>query len=394
MSLLPARKPGPARMDLSGPTGSGYGPADLQSAYELAAASLDKGKGETVAIVDAYDDPTAAADLAVYRKQWGLPACAAGCLTIVNQNGQTSPLPVVDPTGGWEVEESLDLDMVSAICPNCRIVLVEANSTSLTDLGAAEDTAVGSGAKFISDSWDGPDGYGSSAYDPYFNHPGVAITVAAGDDGFGATYPAASQFVTSVGGTSLVPAPGTARGWTESAWTGTGSGCSPSSPSPRGRPSTTPLAGGCLNRTDNDVSAVADPNTPVWLYDSYPFQGAPRSGAGRRHQRRLADHRLGLRAGRHPAARHLPGVLPVLPRRRPVPGHLRHQRPVRAHPPVPVHRRARLQRPRPAGERRTAPPPSPPPRTRSPSSTPVSRTTGPAPACNCASTPSPRPASG
>ena len=172
MSLLPARKPGPARMDLSGPTGSGYGPADLQSAYALAAASLDKGKGETVAIVDAYDDPTAAADLAVYRKQWGLPACAAGCLTILNQNGQTSPLPGVDPTGGWELEESTDLDMVSAICPNCRIELVEANSSSLTDLGTAEDTAAASGAKFISDSWDGPDGYGSSARRPVLQPPG------------------------------------------------------------------------------------------------------------------------------------------------------------------------------------------------------------------------------
>ena len=165
MSLLPARKPGAARMDLSGPTGSGYGPADLQSAYALAAASLNKGKGQTVAIVDAYDDPTAAADLAVYRKQWGLPACAAGCLTILNQDGQASPLPGVDPTGGWELEESTDLDMVSAICPNCHIELVEANSTGMSDLGTAEDTAAASGAKFISDSWDGPDGYGSSADD-------------------------------------------------------------------------------------------------------------------------------------------------------------------------------------------------------------------------------------
>jgi Ricin-type beta-trefoil lectin domain/Putative Ig domain/Subtilase family len=274
MSVLPARKPGAARTDLSGPTGSGYGPADLQSAYALAAASLDKGKGQTVAIVDAYNDPDAAADLAVYRQQWGLPACAAGCLTILNEDGQASPLPGVDPTGGWELEESTDLDMVSAICPNCHIELVEAGSTSLSDLGTAEDTAAASGAKFISDSWDGPDGYGSSADDQYFDHPGVVITVAAGDDGFGASYPAASQFVTSVGGTSLERAPGTARGWTESAWTGTGSGCSLNEPKPAWQTADDSLAGGCLNRTDNDVAAVADENTPVWLYDSYPFQGA------------------------------------------------------------------------------------------------------------------------
>jgi len=279
MSVLPARKPGPARMDLTGPDSSGFGPADLQSAYDLTAASLDKGKGETVAIVDAYDDPTAAADLAVYRQQWGLPACAAGCLSVLNQDGQTSPLPGVDPTGGWELEESTDLDMVSAICPDCHIELVEANSTSLSDLGAAEDAAAASGARFISDSWDGPEGYTSSENDQYFNHPGEVITVAAGDDGFGASYPASSQFVTSVGGTSLVRAPGTARGWSESVWTGTGSGCSLFEPKPSWQTADDSAPGGCLNRTDNDVAAVADENTPVWLYDSYPFQGtAPQWG--------------------------------------------------------------------------------------------------------------------
>ena len=278
-SLLPARKPGPARMDLSGPTGAGYGPADLQSAYALAKASLDKGKGETVAIVDAYDDPTAAADLAVYRKQWGLPACAAGCLTILNENGKSSPLPGVDPSGGWELEESTDLDMVSAICPNCHIELVEANSTSISDLGTADDAAAASGAKFISDSWDGPDGYTSSDDDQYFDHPGVVITVAAGDKGFGVSFPAASQFVTSVGGTTLERAPGTARGWSESVWAGTGSGCSLNEPKPSWQTADDSAPGGCLNRADNDVAAVADENTPVWLYDSYPFQGtAPQWG--------------------------------------------------------------------------------------------------------------------
>jgi hypothetical protein len=274
MSVLPARKPGPARMDVSEPTAAGYGPADLQSAYDLTAASVGRGRGETVAIVDAYDDPTAAADLAVYRKQWGLPPCVAGCLTILNQDGHTSPLPAADPTGGWELEESTDLDMVSAICPDCHIELVEANSTSISDLGTAEDAAVASGAKFVSDSWDGPDSYTSSQDDQYFNHPGVVITVAAGDDGFGASFPAASQFVTSVGGTTLVRAPGTARGWTESAWSGTGSGCSLGEPKPSWQTADDSAAAGCLNRSDNDVAAVADENTPVWLYDSYPFQGA------------------------------------------------------------------------------------------------------------------------
>ncbi|MCW2930310.1 MAG: peptidase, partial [Actinomycetia bacterium] len=107
---------------------SAYGPADLQGAYDLVAASAQAGKGMTVAIVDAGNDPDAASDLATYRKEWGLPACdaasGAGCVVKVSQDGKTSPLPIADPTGEWEVEESLDLDMVSAICPNCRILLV------------------------------------------------------------------------------------------------------------------------------------------------------------------------------------------------------------------------------------------------------------------------------
>jgi hypothetical protein len=275
MSVLPARKPGLA--GASNPTtspGSAYGPADLQSAYELTAASHGAGRGETVAIVDAYDDPNAAADLAVYRSEWGLPACAAGCLTVLNQDGRTSPLPAGDPTGGWELEESTDLDMVSAICPDCHIELIEANSSDISDLGAAEDAAAASGARFISDSWGGHDAYSSTDYDQYFNHPGDVITVAAGDLGFGASYPAASPFVTSVGGTTLTRAPGTARGWTESVWSGTGSGCSLSEPKPSWQTADDSAPDGCLNRTDNDVAAVADENTPVWLYDSYPFQGS------------------------------------------------------------------------------------------------------------------------
>ena len=323
----------------------------------------------------------------------GLPACAAGCLTILNQNGQTSPLPGVDPTGGWELEESTDLDMVSAICPNCHIELVEANSTSITDLGTAEDAAAASGAKFISDSWDGPDGYGSSANDQYFNHPGVVITVAAGDDGFGASYPAASQFVTSVGGTTLERAPGTARGWTESVWTGTGSGCSLVEPKPAWQTADDALAGGCLNRTDNDVAAVADENTPVWLYDSYPFQGtAPQWGevggtsvASPIIASVYALAGTPLRAAtRRPTPTRTPATCS---RSRPGPT-------ARASPPAPTcDRRARLQRPDGWG-RPTAPPPSPRPRTRSPPSTPASRTTGPGRACICGSRPSPRPGSG
>jgi hypothetical protein len=263
-----------------------YDPADLRSAYKLAAASASRGRGETVAVVDAYNDPDARADLAVYRRQWGLPPCdratGAGCVTVVNQNGAARPLPPADPTGGWEVEESLDMEMVAAICPRCHILLVEARSSDTTDLGTAEDSAVRLGAKFVNDSWGGS---GNVSLDHYFNHPGVAITVAAGDDGYGTSYPASTQFVTSVGGTTLVPAPRTARGWRETAWSlgqmffsyeGTGAGCS-ADPDADAKPAWQTVddnaARGCLTRTDNDVSAVADPNTPVWIYDSYPEFG-------------------------------------------------------------------------------------------------------------------------
>ncbi len=274
------------RPDFADPTDYPLRPAQLQQAYNLVTASATEGKGTTVAIVDAGSDPDAVKDLAAYRQEWGLPACdattGAGCVVQANQEGKTSPLPIADPSGGWETEESLDLDMVSAICPNCRILLVEASlvndpllgdSPTIGGLAAAEDSAVKLGAKFISNSWGGSEYPGIQAYDSAFDHPGVAITVAAGDDGYGPSYPATSQFVTSVGGTSLLVAPGTSRGWTETAWNGTGSGCSATEAKPAWETFDDTSPDGCLNRTDNDVSAVADPNTGVWVYDTYPLFG-------------------------------------------------------------------------------------------------------------------------
>ena len=264
-----------------------YNPVDLQKAYNLVASSKGRGKGMTVAIVDGGDNPDAAKNLASYRKEWGLPACnaktGAGCVVKVNQNGKASPLPIADPTGSWEVEESLDLDMVSAICPNCRILLVEANfdaanipeqyNPGIEQFSAAENSAVALGAKFVSNSWGGPESFADLAYNGAFRHPGVAITVAAGDEGYGVSYPASTQFVTSVGGTTLVPATGKSRAWTESAWSGTGSGCSAIQAKPAWQAVDNTSPNGCLTRTDNDVSAVADPNTGVWIYDTYPYLG-------------------------------------------------------------------------------------------------------------------------
>jgi ricin-type beta-trefoil lectin protein/putative Ig domain-containing protein len=265
------------------PVSGAYAPADLQAAYNLTAASSADGTGETVAIVDAYADPDLAGDLATYRSQYGLPACttSSGCLTVLNENGGTTLPTATDSTGGWEAEQAADVEMVSAICPNCKIVMVEANSTSITDLGNAENTAA-SHAKFVSNSWGGFDYPGDSIYDlgysnqpGYFNHPGVAITFAAGDLGYGPTYPASSQLVTSVGGTYLTADPNdpsNPRGWTETVWNdqpasvvgATQSGCSAGEAKPSWQTDT-----GCANRTQNDVSAVASGPDGVSIYDSF-----------------------------------------------------------------------------------------------------------------------------
>jgi subtilase family serine protease len=245
-------------------TPSGFGPSDLQSAYKLPSSTA--GSGQTVAIVDAYDDPTAEADLGVYRNQFGLSPCttANGCFKKVDQNGGTS-YPRKD--GGWAEEISLDLDMVSAICPNCKIVLVEAKSNFFSDLGAAENTAAKLG-NVISNSYGGSDA-SDATYGSYFNHPGVAITVSSGDSGYGVEYPASSHYVTAVGGTSLKRASNT-RGWIETAWSGAGSGCSTYNTALSGQAS---VGTGCANRAVADVSAVADPSTGVAVYDSTAYQG-------------------------------------------------------------------------------------------------------------------------
>jgi subtilase family serine protease len=246
-------------------TPSGLGPANLDSAYKLGTTG---GSGVTVAIVDAFNDPNAASDLAVYRSQFGLPACttASGCLRIVNQNGATSPLPSNDT--GWAGEESLDLDMVSAICPLCKIILVEASSATNTALYTSEDTAVTLGAKYVSNSWGGGESSTQTTDDAHFNHPGVAITVSSGDSGNGAEYPATSRYVTAVGGTHLVTA-SNSRGWTETVWSGAGSGCSSFDTKATWQTVTT----GCSRRAEADVSAVADPATGVAVYQTFGGSG-------------------------------------------------------------------------------------------------------------------------
>jgi subtilase family serine protease len=238
-------------------TPSGYNPVDLQAAYSLVPTG---GTGATIAIVDAFDDPNAEADLAVYRAQFGLSACttANGCFQKVDQNGGTNYPP---PDVGWAEEISLDLDMASAICPNCKILLVEANDNFFTSLAAAVDRAALMGASTISNSYGGPEYSAEVTDQAHFNHPGIPITVSSGDSGFGVEFPAASQYVTAVGGTTLTR---NGSSFTETAWHGAGSGCSKFIPKQSWQKDT-----GCAKRTVADVSAVANPATGVSVYDTY-----------------------------------------------------------------------------------------------------------------------------
>ena len=234
---------------------SGYGPSDLKSAYNITTNGTT-----TIAIVDAQGYPNAEADLAVYRSQYGLPACttANGCFKKVNQNGVQGSYPTTDV--GWDQEQALDLDMASAMCPGCKIVLVQATSASYANLAAAVRTAAAiPGVTVISNSYGGSEA-GTTTYESAYNQPGKAVTVSTGDSGYGVQFPASSPHVIAVGGTNLARA-SNARGWSETAWTSGGSGCSTVYAKPSFQ--TDAL---CTMRVEADVSAVGDPNTGVAVY--------------------------------------------------------------------------------------------------------------------------------
>ncbi|HEY2578339.1 MAG TPA: hypothetical protein VGI74_18705 [Streptosporangiaceae bacterium] len=250
------------------PVGFGYGRPQLVSAYKLPSTT----KVTKVAIVDAFNDPKAVSDFNFYRKSWGLKACnsstGAGCLTVTNQNGKASPLPANAGSSGWDVEESLDVDMVAAICPSCHVYEVEANQPSTADLGTGVNSAVTLGAKFVSNSYGGQQSSSDPSSDTqWYKHAGDAITASAGDAGFGVSYPSASQFVTSVGGTTLTKGGGS-RGWTETVWSGTGSGCAQFEAKPSWQKHS-----GCSKRIANDVAADANPATGVAIYNTYSQGG-------------------------------------------------------------------------------------------------------------------------
>ena len=262
----PASRPGfavPASGASSTPPQAGT-PAYLEQAYDLSYLSQTGGEGDTVAIIDAYDDPGAQADLNIYRSTYGLPACSSsnGCFEKVNENGASSPLPAANT--GWEEEESLDLDAVSALCPNCHILLVEANSSRSSDLKTAMATAASAGANQISDSWTATS---SGVLSGTYTFPQIATVAATGDTGYAGpgenNYPAAFPGVTAAGGTSLAQASGgaNARGFSEGAWSlndgsGGGSGCDLQVAKPAYQADT-----GCTGRSYADLSADADPST-------------------------------------------------------------------------------------------------------------------------------------
>ena len=236
---------------------SGKTPDQLRDAYKITTGGDSK---TIIAIVDAFGYDNAEADLAVYRQQWGLPPCTTknGCFKKLNQKGKQKNYPAQDV--GWAQESALDLDMASAMCPNCTIYLVEANTNSFKNLGLAVDMAASLGAHVISNSYGGNESKRVKDFEIHYNHPGIAVTASTGDAGYGVQAPADMPEVIAVGGTHLIT-DGSKRGWTETVWRGAGSGCSKVFTKPEWQTDS-----GCKGRTVGDVSAVADPSTGVAVY--------------------------------------------------------------------------------------------------------------------------------
>ena len=269
----PRQTPSAATAPASSGGVAGYGAGELQSAYNLTSLTAGRGAGETIALVDAYDDPSAEADLEQYRSEFGLPPCttANGCFHKAEQSGiRASP-----PNDDWSLEVSLDLDMASAICPKCNILLEESKNDSLPALAAgAREAASTPGVVAVSNSYTLGESEAYPAWTAYqgdYTHPGVAFTAASGDAGYAVNFPAVLSTVTAVGGTSLQLSGGT---WSQTAWEWTGAGCSQYV----ARPEWQATLGaayeiGCSKRSNNDVSADANPDTGAAVYDTYNGNG-------------------------------------------------------------------------------------------------------------------------
>ncbi|HSZ15421.1 MAG TPA: IPT/TIG domain-containing protein [Solirubrobacteraceae bacterium] len=259
------------------PISGGLTPEQLHAAYQLPTSTFPP-TAQTIAVVDADNDPTAEADLAVYDKQFGLPECTTGngCFKKLDQEGKTSPLPITN--GSWATEISLDVQMAHAICQSCHVMLVEANDTTFTSLGTAVNTAVKLGATEISNSYGGAEGSFDTGANAAYDHPGVVITVSSGDCGYfnegcggaeAANFPASSPDVVAVGGTTLAQSGGS---WSSSVWEGGGSGCSAVFTAPLWQSSVAGFSATACDtgRSVADVAADANPYTGVDVYDSTP----------------------------------------------------------------------------------------------------------------------------
>jgi subtilase family serine protease len=267
----------------SSPIPGSYGPVQFHDGYNLpcsvggtspqAVCTTTTFGGQTIGIVDAYNDPTIESDLGTYDTQYGLPACttANGCFTKVDQNGGTK---YPRTNSGWALEISLDVETAHEICQTCRILLVEASSSSLSNLAAAVREAAKLGATEISNSYGGSESSGETSYDSSYTHPGIAVTASSGDTGNAVEYPAASPDVVAVGGTTLNLTSSNAYS-SESAWSSGGSGCSAYETANSWQRAVSDWSQtGCGTRRGiADVSADADPNTGAAVYDSTTYQG-------------------------------------------------------------------------------------------------------------------------
>jgi hypothetical protein len=258
----------------------GLTPALLESAYGFKGAS--GGEGQTVAIVDAFDDPKIEGDLAEFSNEYGLPECttANGCFRKVNQNGLAAPLPAADKQG-WSVEISLDVEMVHGACPKCRILLLESENALTSNLAKAAQTAAVLGATEISNSYGGlEDGPPTALETAAYDHAGIVIAAATGDEGYDGweelpevsapNVPASMPSVVSVGGTTL-DLDEEGRREAEQVWSGSGGGCSFASTAPSWQRLAPGFAAtGCgTKRLNADVAAVGDPATGFDVYDTY-----------------------------------------------------------------------------------------------------------------------------
>ena len=241
---------------------AGYHPADLQSAYAL--PSTTRGGGQTIAIVLLADDPNMEGDLHQYRLEFGLSPCetANRCFKKVNQRGVRGNYPPPDPN--WGFEASIDTDMVSAVCPKCHILVVEADNDTVQNAAASVDEAVRLGADVVVVPFGGTDWSTNSHY----KHPGHVIVASAGDDGYrgGPLFPAGSQYVVAAGGTDLRRSPNP-RGWVETVWPHDTSGCG-LEPKPSWQHD-----GRCAKRTIADIAASADIRHGVSVYDTFGTYG-------------------------------------------------------------------------------------------------------------------------